>query len=62
MKAWEDFYKESTLLGKWLWRFPEEKYTFLHQVILSIYETHTNGWHADTIVRWSHHCPWKAIA
>ena len=33
-----------------------------HQVILSIYGTHSNGWDANTIVRWSHHCPWKAIA
>ncbi|KAL6323572.1 hypothetical protein AAG906_039157 [Vitis piasezkii] len=33
-----------------------------HQVILSIYGSHSNGWDANTIVRWSHRCPWKAIA
>ncbi|RVW84964.1 hypothetical protein CK203_039503 [Vitis vinifera] len=31
-------------------------------VILSIYGTHSNGWDANTLVRWSHRCPWKAIA
>ena len=30
-----------------------------HQVILSIYGSHSNGWDANTLVRWSHHCPWK---
>ena len=49
-------------LGKWLWRFPRKSSALWHQVILSIYESHTNGWDANTIVRWSHHCPWKAIA
>ena len=24
--------------------------------------THPNGWDANTVVRWSHRCPWKAIA
>ena len=50
------------LLGKWLWRYPREGSTLWHQVILSIYGTHSNGWDANTIVRWSHRCPWKAIA
>ncbi|RVW35032.1 hypothetical protein CK203_079795 [Vitis vinifera] len=31
-------------------------------VTLSIYETHTNGWDANTIVKWLHRCPKKAIA
>ncbi|RVW71769.1 hypothetical protein CK203_055212 [Vitis vinifera] len=31
-------------------------------VILSIYGSHSNGWDANTIVRWSHRCLWKAIA
>ena len=50
------------LLGKWLWRYPRESTTLWHQVILSIYGTHSNGWDANTLVRWSHCCPWKAIA
>ena len=50
------------LLGKWLWGYPRESTTLWHQVILSIYETHSNGWDANTLVRWSHRCPWKAIA
>ena len=29
---------------------------------LSIYGSHFNGWDANTIVRWSHCCPWKVIA
>ena len=51
-----------TLLRKWLWRFPRESFALWHQVILSIYGTHINGWDANTIVRWSHCCLWKAIA
>ncbi|WKA01908.1 hypothetical protein VitviT2T_020160 [Vitis vinifera] len=50
------------LLGKWLWKYPREGSTLWHQVILSIYGSHSNGWDANTIVRWSHRCPWKAIA
>ena len=51
-----------SLLGKWLWMSPRESYTLWHQVILSIYDTHTNGWDVNNIVRWSHRFPWKAIA
>ncbi|RVW81815.1 Transposon TX1 uncharacterized 149 kDa protein [Vitis vinifera] len=50
-----------TLLGKWLWRYPREGSALWHQVILSIYGSHFNGWDANTLVRWSHRCPWKAI-
>ncbi|RVX05678.1 putative ribonuclease H protein [Vitis vinifera] len=50
------------LLGKWLWRYPREGSALWHQVILSIYGSHSNGWDANTIVKWSHRCPWKAIA
>ena len=52
--------KNCALLGKW--RFPRESFALWHRVILSIYGTHTDGWDANTIVRWSHRCPWKAIA
>ncbi|RVW87422.1 hypothetical protein CK203_033651 [Vitis vinifera] len=48
--------------GKWLWRYPREGSALWHQVILSIYGSHSNGWDANTIVRWSHRCPWKAIS
>ncbi|RVW85985.1 hypothetical protein CK203_041523 [Vitis vinifera] len=34
------------LLGKWLWRYHRESTTLWHQVILSIYGTHSNGWDA----------------
>ena len=34
----------------------------LHEVIASIYRTHPNGWDANIMVKWSHKCPWKAIA
>ena len=34
----------------------------MHQVILSICGSHSNGWDVNNIVRWSHRCPWKAIA
>ncbi|RVW15726.1 putative ribonuclease H protein [Vitis vinifera] len=54
--------RNRALLGKWLWRFPRESTSLWHQVILSLYGTHSNGWDANTIVRWSHRCPWKAIA
>ena len=45
-----------------MWRYPREGSALWHQVILSIYGSHSNGWNANTIVRWSHRCPWKAIA
>ena len=54
--------RNRALLGKWLWRYPRESTTLWHQVILSIYGTHSNGWDANTLVRWSHRCPWKTIA
>ena len=44
-----------------MWRYPREGLALWHQVILSIYGSHSNGWNANTIVRWSHRCPWKAI-
>ncbi|RVW92334.1 putative ribonuclease H protein [Vitis vinifera] len=50
------------LLRKWLWRFPKERSGLWHKVIASIYGTHPNGWDANMVVRWSHKCPWKAIA
>ena len=50
------------LLGKWLWRYPREDSALWHQVILSIYGSHSNGWDVNNIVRWSHRCSWKAIA
>ncbi|RVX01391.1 LINE-1 retrotransposable element ORF2 protein [Vitis vinifera] len=43
-------------------RYPREGSALWHQVILSIYGSHSNGWDAYTLVRWSHRCPWKAIA
>ncbi|RVX00286.1 putative mitochondrial protein [Vitis vinifera] len=54
--------RNSALLGKWLWKYPREGSALWHQVILSIYGSHSNGWDANIIVRWSHRCPWKAIA
>ena len=51
-----------TLLGKWLWRYPRKGSALWHQVILSIYGSHSNGWDDNTLVRWSHCGPWKAIA
>ncbi|RVW14640.1 Transposon TX1 uncharacterized 149 kDa protein [Vitis vinifera] len=48
--------------GKWLWRYPREGSALWHQVILSIYGSHSNGWDVNNNVRWSHRCPWKAIA
>ena len=51
----------SVLLGKWLWRYPREGSALWHQVILSIYGSHSNGWDANTVVSWSHRYPWKAI-
>ncbi|WJZ85876.1 hypothetical protein VitviT2T_005388 [Vitis vinifera] len=55
-------WRNLALLGKWLWRYPREGSALWHQVILSIYGSHSNGWDANTVVRWSYRCPWKAIA
>ncbi|RVW17872.1 putative ribonuclease H protein [Vitis vinifera] len=55
-------WRNLALLGKWLWRYPREGSVLWHQVILSIYGSHSNSWDANTLVRWSHRCPWKAIA
>ncbi|RVW17678.1 hypothetical protein CK203_071705 [Vitis vinifera] len=55
-------WRNLALLGKWLWRYPREGSALWHQVILSIYGSHSNGWDANILVRWSHRCPWKAIA
>ena len=54
--------RNRALLGKWLWRFPRESSELWHEVIASIYGTHPNRWDANMVVRWSHKCPWKAIA
>ena len=54
--------RNQALLGKWLWRYPKEGSVLWHQVILSIYGTYPNEWDANNIIRWSHRCPWKAIA
>ena len=54
--------RNCALLSKWLWRFPKERSGLWHEVITSIYGTHPNGWDANMVVRWSHECPWKAIA
>ncbi|RVX15688.1 Transposon TX1 uncharacterized 149 kDa protein [Vitis vinifera] len=60
VRDWEG--KKDHLVRKWLWRYPREGSALWHQVILSIYVSHSNGWDANTIVRWSHRCPWKAIS
>ncbi|RVX16675.1 Transposon TX1 uncharacterized 149 kDa protein [Vitis vinifera] len=54
--------RNSALLGKWLWRCPRERNGLWHKVIGSIYGTHPNGQDANMVVKWSHRCPWKAIA
>ena len=54
--------RNRALLGKWLWWFPRERSELWHEVIASIYGTHPNEWEANMVVRWSHKCPWKAIA
>ncbi|RVW41718.1 hypothetical protein CK203_082102 [Vitis vinifera] len=54
--------KETILLVGMQCRFPRESTALWHQVIINIYGTHSNGWDANTLVRWSHRCPWKAIA
>ena len=54
--------RNQALLRKWLRRYPKESTTLWHKVILSIYGTHPNGWNPNYRVRWSHRCPWKAIA
>lgn len=46
--------RNHALLGKWIWRFPRESSTLQHQVILSIYGTHTHEWDVNTLVKWSH--------
>ena len=54
--------RNQSLLGKWLWRYFKESPTLWHQVILSIYGIHPNGWDANNLVKWSHLCPLRTIA
>ncbi|RVW27814.1 putative mitochondrial protein [Vitis vinifera] len=42
-------WRNLALLGKWLWRYPREGSALWHQVILSIYGSHSNGWDANTL-------------
>ena len=37
------FVRNVTLFGKWLWRYLREGSALWHQVILSIYGSHSNG-------------------
>ncbi|RVW25098.1 hypothetical protein CK203_113759 [Vitis vinifera] len=59
---WEYFLEEFRSSREMVMRYPREGSALWHQVILSIYGSHSNGWDANTLVRWSHRCPWKAIA
>ena len=61
LRIGKTYFKNSVLLGRWLWRFPKESCGFWHRAIMSIYGTHCNGWDSNILVRWSHKCPWKAI-
>ncbi|KAK9951574.1 hypothetical protein M0R45_007012 [Rubus argutus] len=54
--------KNSSLLGKWLWRFPIEKESLWHCVIKSKYGYQANGWDANLVVRGSSRSPWKDIS
>ncbi|RVX05099.1 hypothetical protein CK203_020224 [Vitis vinifera] len=54
--------KKDHLVREMVVEDPREGSALWHQVILSIYGSHSNGWDANTIVRWSHRCPWKAIS
>lgn len=36
-----------TLLGKWPWRFSNEKDSLWQSTILSKYDSHSNGWDAN---------------
>ncbi|RVW90396.1 hypothetical protein CK203_045763 [Vitis vinifera] len=49
------------LLGKWLWRYPREVLLYASGDFKHLWITFQwLGCH--NIVRWSHRCPWKAIA
>ena len=54
--------RNEALLGKWLWRFPKEKESLWHEIIVSKYGLHTNGWDANIDIKCSYHSPWKSIA
>ena len=43
--------RNRAFLGKLLCMFPKESGSLWHKVILSIYETHFNGWDANIMIR-----------
>ncbi|RVW31049.1 hypothetical protein CK203_093528 [Vitis vinifera] len=58
----EDFFEKYCSLREMALEVPRKRNGLWHKVIASIYGTHPNGWDAKMVVRWSHRCPWKAIA
>ncbi|KAM7480816.1 hypothetical protein LguiB_005399 [Lonicera macranthoides] len=55
-------FKNAALLGKWLWRFPNEQNSFWCLIIKSKYGIHVNGWDTNLVTRSTHRNPWKAIS
>ena len=49
------------LLGKWLWRFPLERDSLWHAIIVSKYNIQSNGWDANVDIKASLRSPWKSI-
>ena len=54
--------RNKSLLFKWLWRFPLEKYALWYAVIKSKYELNENQWDSGINHMGTHRNPWKFIS
>ena len=52
----------SSLVGKWLWRFPLEPDSLWHKMIKSKYGLHLNGWDVKAASNATHISPWKFVS
>lgn len=54
--------RNKALLGKWCWRFSNERDSLWSRVICSKYELQENGWDAGLVVRMTLRSSWKYIS
>ena len=53
--------RNTSLLAKWLWRFPLEASSLWHKVIRARYGYSSNNWDPGPAPLATFRCPWKSI-